>query len=313
MATINFFCPFPPQRGTGTAPSHLELSELSIVVPVKNNQRGIDRLLESCLQIFSPEHCPREILVVDNGSQPPLELPAQLPWPLPVHILVCPRSGAAAARNMGARKASGNWLLLMDSDCIPTATLIGGYQEAMDGSIGYAGAAQVASSDVYSAYYEAQHILSPPALVHEGSARPAFMVTANALIWRAALAQVGGLDERFKSAGCEDIDLGLRLWSVGPLAYAPKARVQHAFEADLGSFVRRFIRYGHGSRLMSALYHEDLSPRLVVPQPASPANRALALVQLLALWWGYLTIKPEENWSQPRLMTSWQDERPSTV
>ena len=65
----------------------------------------------------------------------------------------------------------------------------------------------------------------------DGEERPAYLITANALVWRPALFRIGGFDERFQSAGGEDIDLGLRLWERGALAYAPSAQVLHVFDA----------------------------------------------------------------------------------
>jgi hypothetical protein len=61
----------------------------------------------------------------------------------------------------------------------------------------------------------------------------------------------GEFDEQFPSVGGEDIDLGLRLWSVGPLAYAPAAQTLHTFEPCLSAFIRRFVRYGRGNALSS--------------------------------------------------------------
>src|SRR5713226_5490928 len=104
MTLLNTFGIIPAHRGDTVAPCELVLSDLSIVVPVKNNQVGVDRLLEACLKAFTPQYCPAEILLVDNLSHPPLELPSQVAWDLPVRVLVCSRPGAAAARNLGARQ-----------------------------------------------------------------------------------------------------------------------------------------------------------------------------------------------------------------
>jgi len=65
------------------APRELALSDLTMVVPVKNNQTGVTRLLEACLRVFAPNRFPAEILLVDNLSHPPVEVPAHL-------ALTCP-------------------------------------------------------------------------------------------------------------------------------------------------------------------------------------------------------------------------------
>ena len=291
MTFLSTFGIIPTHRGDTVAPCELVLSDLSIVVPVKNNQCGVDRLLEACLKAFTPHYCPAEILLVDNLSHPPLEVPSQTASYLPVRVLVCAQSGAAAARNLGAWQVRTRWVLFLDSDCIPTPGLIEGYRRALNGAIAYAGVVQAERNDPLSRYYNAQGILRPLPVWDQGVERPAYLITANALVWREALAQIGGFDERFPSAAGEDIDLGLRLWSVGPLSYAPVAQVLHTFESNLCSFVRRFVRYGRGNRRLAARYQVDLAPSPFVPHAPSPTNWLLASMQFLALWWGYHTGK----------------------
>lgn len=305
MTLLTTFGITPTHRGNTVAPRELVLSDLTMVVPVKNNQTGVARLLEACLRAFAPNRFPAEILLIDNLSHPPVEIPARLAFYLPVRILVCARTGAAAARNLGARRAQTQWILFLDSDCLPTPGLIDGYRQAMNGAIAYAGMVQAERSDRVSRYYDAQSILNPPQLWDNGEERPAYLITANALVWREALAQIGGLDERFPLAGGEDIDLGIRLWSVGPLAYAPAAQVLHTFEPNLRAFIHRFVRYGRGNRLLSARYQVDLAPYPFVPHNLSPINWLLAGLQFLALWWGYHTTWSVRGWSVPPSTTAW--------
>jgi hypothetical protein len=99
------------------------------------------------------------------------------------------------------RQARGNWLLFLDADCIPTYDLVRGYQQALNGSVAYAGIVRASQSDPISRYYESQGILTPPPVLHQGVECPAFLITANTLVWRSALEQIGGFDERFPDAG----------------------------------------------------------------------------------------------------------------
>ena len=81
----------------------------------------------------------------------------------------------------------------------------------MNGAVAYAGMVKAERSDLVSRYYDTQGILIPPPLWDNGEERPSYLITANALVWRLALAKIGGFNEHFPSAGEEDIDLGLRL------------------------------------------------------------------------------------------------------
>jgi hypothetical protein len=305
MTFMSSFAIKPVRHGNGQAPRHLDFSEISLVVPVHNNRQGTQRLLAACLEVFSPHRCPKEIIIVDSLSSPPLTVPRFASWGLPLQMLACPRPGAAAARNLGARTATGEWILFLDSDCLPTPTLIEGYERAMNGAVAYAGVVRAARGDPLSRFYDTQGIFSPPPMWHQGRERPAYLITANALVWRQALAQVGGFDERFADAGGEDVDLGLRLWRIGPLAYAPQAQVLHATEPHLSAFVRRFVRYGRANRLLSTRYQVGLSPRRFAPQRHSLPDRVLADLQFFALWWGYMTTRPDRSWLSSPLEIPW--------
>ncbi|GHP00299.1 hypothetical protein KSF_103460 [Reticulibacter mediterranei] len=306
MTLLSAFPIGPRSIGKAVGPRHLLLSELTIIVPVNNNPQGIQRLLSVCMLLFSPDEHPAAILIVDNLSSPPLTLsPAYRTWGLPVHLLTCTKPGAAAARNLGARHATTPWLLFLDSDCIPTVGLIDGYRHALDGSVAYAGCVRSAEDDPLSRYYETQEILRPLPVWYKEHERPAYLITANALVWRPAFWATGGFDTHFLHAAGEDIDLGLRLWEQSTLAFAPSACVQHTFEPTLRSFVCRFFRYGKGNRTLATRYATDLTPHPFVPNHPSLRNRVLALAQFLALWFGYQVGRLDTRWSRPLPLTPW--------
>jgi GT2 family glycosyltransferase len=124
----------------------------------------------------------------------------------------------------------------------------------------------------------------PPKVVED---RPQYLITANALVWREAFHAVGGFDEDFLLAGGEDVDLGFRLSQVGSLSYAPCSIVRHDFTDGYRGFVRRFVRYGRGNRLLATRYQIDLRPRVFRPTVRSGYNWFAALIQFLCLSWGY--------------------------
>src|SRR5712692_1494538 len=86
-AFVSSFGIVPAARGSGNTPRTLALADLSIVVPVRNNSDGVRRLLIACLDVFTPQQSPREVLLVDNLSHPPLELPGHVRWGLPIRVL----------------------------------------------------------------------------------------------------------------------------------------------------------------------------------------------------------------------------------
>jgi GT2 family glycosyltransferase len=167
---------------------------------------------------------------------------------------------------------------------VPLANWIDGFSAALNGSIAYAGHVSARGQDRLSMYYESQKILVPPP-GREGY--PAYVITANALVWREAFDVVGGFNDAFRYAAGEDIDLGLRLWRIGDISYAPRAIVQHDFEPSISSFLRRFIRYGRGNCCLARRYGASLWPRPFLPATLSAFNLAAAFGQLAAMAVGY--------------------------
>lgn len=280
----------PRRIGRSTAPMDACPNDVSIVIPVKNNQRGIDRFLTAFLRTHLPKQFPREIILVDNASIPSLTIaPHFIECGLPIVVLQCSQQGPACARNVGAQAACGEWILFTDSDCVPLESFLDGYLSHLTGAVGYAGSVLAAGTDVLSHYYESQAILMPPTLQDNESDRPAYIITANALVWRRAWMQSGGFDESIQIAAGEDVDFGLRLWEIGPLSFASHAQVMHVFEGGLPAFVKRFLRYGRGNHLLRQRTGFDFTPhpfRACIP---TLPNTLLASLQYTALWCGYHT------------------------
>jgi GT2 family glycosyltransferase len=255
---------------------------ISVVVPVRDNQAGVDRLLHA-FSALPAEAQPRFIVIVDNASRPPIVVKQG------ARLLLCTTPGPAAARNVGWRACETPWILFLDSDCIPTETTLSGYAAAYDGSsIAYAGHVKALGTGLLNEYYDVQGTLLAP-LSRDGS--PGYLVTANALVLRNALSAIGGFRETFATAAGEDVDLSLRLKAIGPASFAPRSRVIHDFGHGLGDFVGRFVRYGRGNRQVAARHYARDIPG-VIPRPFAPARLSLrhgvcALLQFAAMRWGW--------------------------
>jgi glycosyltransferase involved in cell wall biosynthesis len=93
-----------------------DLPFVSVVVPTYNDARR----LRTCLQALEQQTYPRsryEVIVVDNGSDQPVELVvAAFPQ---ARLAFEPRRGSYAARNRGITLARGTVIAFTDSDCIP--------------------------------------------------------------------------------------------------------------------------------------------------------------------------------------------------
>ncbi len=265
-------------------------SEISIVIPVKDNQEGVNSYLDRFFITHQADHFPREIIFVDNNSIAPLFIPkSHQNSGLSLKLFLCTRKGPAAARNFGANHATGKWVLFNDSDCLPTESLISGYLKADNGAVAYAGNIKALGRDKLSSYYESQEILIPLKTLHSsGKFVPQYIITANTLVWKDAFVECGGFNEQIRIAGGEDVDLGLRLSQIGELSYAFDSIAYHNFNDGLIGFYKRFNRYGKGNRIIEHLWGTNMSPKPFKPVKISVFNRFAAFFQYLFLLLGYL-------------------------
>lgn len=258
---------------------------VSIVIPVKDNQVGINRFLNAFIEVTSPKHYPQEIIIIDNNSEHALQLPSE--YPISLNLALCKAVGPAAARNEGVVRAGGEWILFTDSDCIPTSSTISGYCTNHNEVIAYAGGIEVISNDYLSQYYKSQETLIPPEAIYLSKKRPDYLVTANCLVQKSAIEQIGFFDPQFKQAGGEDIDLAFRLLEIGEIDYQFASITCHEFDDGFSGFVKRFKRYGRGNKQLALKYRLNLKPTLFLPTKLSFINTLLALVQYVSMRIGY--------------------------
>jgi len=148
-----------------------------------------------------------EVVVVWDSAEP---APALGPG---VRVLPGPRRGPAAARNAGWRACAAEWIAFLDDDVVPrpgwTAGLLADLAEA-------ARSPQVAG--VQGRVVVPLPPDRPPTDWERNVARLADtpgIITADLACRRAAIAQVGGFDERFARAYREDTDFELRVRGAG--------------------------------------------------------------------------------------------------
>lgn len=98
----------------------------SLIIPVYNRPDEVDELLES---LCHQTHKDFEVLVIEDGSQNKCEEVVQRYLSsLDVRYFYKENSGPSPSRNYGAERSRGEFLLILDSDCV----LPPGYIQAID-------------------------------------------------------------------------------------------------------------------------------------------------------------------------------------
>jgi GT2 family glycosyltransferase len=161
----------------------------------------------------------------------------------------------AHARNVGAGRAHGKWILFLDADCRAPRRLLDAYfatPVADDvGALAGEVVALIEDDTLASRYGSARNFLSQQAhLSHPYRPRA---VAANLLVRRAAFEQVGGFYEGVRAA--EDTDFSWRLQQAGwKLELRRAAKVEHRYRATLSELRRQWRGYAAGRAWLARRY-----------------------------------------------------------
>lgn len=219
-----------------------DLPVVSVIVPVFNDQEGIDKCLCSLLRQSYPRER-YEIIVVDNGSDPPVRLPKSSGTH--VSLLREGRPGSYVARNCGIRAAKGEILAFTDADVVVASDWL---ERAVDHLRRKDGISVIGGRiEMFFA-----HPGSPtPAELYEHAVPPfqqqyfveclGFSTTANLIVKRSALEVVGYFDEDVFSGG--DVRWGLKAQAAGyAIVYCDDVVVFHPARRSSKEVIRKCRR-----------------------------------------------------------------------
>ena len=216
---------------------------VSVIVPVFNDQRGIDR----CVEALTTQSYPKdryEVIVVDNNSEPPIRLKSeagfhtQLTW--------CGTAGSYSARNKGIDASRGEILAFTDADCIPVREWIESGVAALSeggGDCLIGGDIQLSAPESGSAAELYQYVSGFPqrANVNERN----FAATANVFSYRVHFDRVGLFNTQLLSGG--DLEWCLRAAAQGiKLLFSEQAIVVTSPRTSLSAAIRQARRVAGG-------------------------------------------------------------------
>ncbi|KAA0919146.1 mycofactocin biosynthesis glycosyltransferase MftF [Dietzia sp. ANT_WB102] len=303
----------------GGAAGARALGAVAVVVPVRDDAAGIAALVKA----LAPELARGlHLVVVDDGSTPPLESPmldtAHLrPTPAPlgtdtpgtVTVLRHHHSrGPAAARNAGtaAAVAAGMEVVVyLDADVIPLPGWLDVLLARLDDPRVAAVAPRIVAADPgrfwvrgYETARSALDMGPEPARVRPRT-RVAYVPSA-ALAVRPDRLPVppggggeGPFDERMHVA--EDVDLCWRIDAAGGhIRYEPAARVAHRHRTSVRELLGRRAFYGRGAAPLADRHGAAVAPAVAAPWSlavavgvwsASPLGSVIAAGAIARAWW----------------------------
>lgn len=222
---------------------------ISIVIATKGRTKLLGELLESIW--ISRNHYPgaSEVLVVDDSSPRDVEIIKGYCDTYHCQLITFGPS-VSGKRNLGAKKASYELLLFLDSDCLATPHLLEEharrYTDVMIG--GVAGPLEFVGDDTW--FWRA--VEKSPYVICFGFANWLDTVpwtpSANFSVRKQLFQSLNGFDEGFPNKpGGEDVDLGLRITEQGfCIVCAKEALVYHSKStwAPVRDMFRRLWHYG---------------------------------------------------------------------
>ncbi len=221
---------------------------LSVVIPTYSRRESLRRCLDSLATQKEPPTF--EVIVVDDGSQDgTAEMLARYQPRYPLRVLSTERAGPAAARNLGAAEAKGEYLLFIDVDVVAHPGLFAIHMtsnRAQLEDVVFGPMIPPAGERLPSWVRWEQEVLDKQyraMLEGRWEPTPRQFYTANASLARRHFQSAGGFDPSYKRA--EDVELGYRLLDLGlRFVFRPDAVVTHYAGRSLRAWWRIPYQYG---------------------------------------------------------------------
>ncbi len=290
----------------------------SLVIPARDAAKTLDECLAAVPRASAGGL--HEVIVVDDGST---DATAAVALRHGARVLHLPGLGPAAARNLGARAASGELLVFLDADCVPEPgcidTLLTPFQDP--GVAGVRGAYTSRQRELVARFVQLE--LEEKQARMRASRQVAVVDTACAAYRRALFLSYGGFDESFPATSVEDVELSFRLAERGErLIFAPAARVRHHHPDGLPAYLRRKLRFGYYRARLYAkhpgrLREDGYTPRLMPLQILLAAILAVAAASGWRRPWGRRlaagTAAVFLGTALPLARRAWVNDRPLSV
>lgn len=263
------------------------MAKYSVIVPVYNRIDEVEDLLQSLTKQSFTDF---ETIIVEDGSTMPCEdTVKKFQEQIDVKYYFKENEGRSIARNHGIERASGDYFIFFDSDCVIPEN----YFEILDKKLsstpldcfGGPDAAHSSFTPVQKAISFAMTSFLTTGGIRGGKIQLEKFVprSFNMGYSRKVYERVGGFREMFS----EDIDMSTRIRMAGfSIGLISDAEVYHKRRVDFGKFWRQVHVFGMSRITLKLLYPDSL--KIVHTLPALAVIIGLILVGLgitLSPWW----------------------------
>lgn len=216
----------------------------SVIIPVFNRPDEMREMLDS---LQSQTLKPFEIVLVEDGSDQKSDFLVDQ-YNLPIHYYFKSNTGPGDSRNFGMQRASGEYFLFFDSDCVLPQDYFENLEQAIErikpDAFGGPDAAHSSFSNVQKAINYAMTSFFTTGGIRGGKKQldkyqpRSFNMGLNKEVYEA----VGGFSDIHPG---EDPDLSFRIMKAGyKVSLIHEAVVFHKRRIDLGKFLKQVYKFG---------------------------------------------------------------------
>lgn len=258
----------------------------SFIIPVFNRPDEVDELLNSLTTQTLRDF---EVVVVEDGSSVPCkDVTEKYADKLPIHYYYKDNSGPGQTRNYGVERASGEYMLILDSDCILPGTFLEEVERELQhkeaDAFGGPDRAHESFTDVQKAINYAMTSFFTTGGIRGGKKKmdKFYPRSFNMGVKKSVYQALGGFSKmRFG----EDIDFSIRIFKGG---YAcrlfPEAWVWHKRRTDLKKFFKQVHNSGIARINLYKKYPESLKVVHLLPAVFTLGVVFLLLASLVCGW-----------------------------
>ncbi|RPD99865.1 glycosyltransferase [Aureibaculum marinum] len=228
----------------------------SIIIPIYNRPAELDELLSSItLQQFKANF---EVIVIEDGSSlPSEEVIEKFKNKLNLKYYKKKNSGPGLSRNFGMERASGNYFIILDSDCILPESYLNSVSEKLSinytDAFGGPDAAHNSFTVIQKAInYAMTSLLTTGGLRGNKNLKKFQPRSFNMGISKKAFEKTGGFSSLRYG---EDINLTFRLWDNNlETQFIENAYVYHKRRINWVSFFKQTFNFGAARPILNKLH-----------------------------------------------------------